>query len=323
MADRVAEVRRIAIERRGVTPRLTGAAYARAARRARPPQRFRAEAGYRVEGFLFPALYQFEAHTSAETFVANQLAAFEERWQTVDLRPARRRGRTPYEVLTIASMVERETVAPEERRLVAAVIYNRLERDMPLGIDATLRYGLGIPGTRPLTKGSSREQLAVQHAPLQRSSAHADRQPRARIDPCRRQPRPRRLPVLRSQAGQDPPLLHRRRRRVLQKGPRVRLQLLGPPAKSRASTLSLVRDPVTRRNANPGSLPRRRGSISGRSSARASTHFRSPQTLPRGGRSRRVVDDVHNHAGRFGRGRAGTPRVGDSVPTPLPSADVY
>ena len=47
-------------------------------------------------------------------------------------------------------MVERETVAPEERRLVAAVVYNRLARDMPLGIDATLRYGLGIQGTRPL-----------------------------------------------------------------------------------------------------------------------------------------------------------------------------
>jgi len=152
MADRVAEVRRIAIEDRGVTPRLTGAAYARAARRARPPQAFRADAGDNVEGFLFPALYQFEKDTSAETLVANQLAAFEERWRTVDLQPARRRGRTPYEVLTIASMVERETIAPEERRLVAAVIYNRLDRDMPLGIDATLRYGLGIPGTRPLTK---------------------------------------------------------------------------------------------------------------------------------------------------------------------------
>jgi len=152
MADRVAEVRHIAIERRGVTPRLTGAAYARAVRQARPPRAFRAEAGGDVEGFLFPALYQFEGHTSADTLVANQLAAFEQRWRTVDLRPALRRGRTPYEVLTIASMVERETVAPEERRLVAAVIYNRLERDMPLGIDATLRYGLGIPGTRPLTK---------------------------------------------------------------------------------------------------------------------------------------------------------------------------
>lgn len=55
-------------------------------------------------------------------------------------------------MLNIASMVERETVAPEERRLVAAVIYNRLDRDMPLAIDATIRYGLGIPGTRPLTK---------------------------------------------------------------------------------------------------------------------------------------------------------------------------
>ena len=152
MADRVAEVRRIAIERRGVTPRLTGADYTRAARRARPPRGFRAEAGNNVEGFLFPALYHFEGHTTAETLVANQLAAFEQRWRTVDLRPARHRGRTSYEVLTIASMVERETVAPEERRLVAAVIYNRLDRDMPLGIDATLRYGLGIPGTKPLTK---------------------------------------------------------------------------------------------------------------------------------------------------------------------------
>ena len=152
MADRVAEVRRIAIDRRHVTPRLTGAAYAAAVRKARPPAAFRAEAGTRVEGFLFPALYQFEEQTSAETLVANQLAAFAERWRTVDLRPARRQGRTPYEVLTVASMVERETVAPEERRLVAAVIYNRLDLDMPLGIDATLRYGLGIPGTRPLTK---------------------------------------------------------------------------------------------------------------------------------------------------------------------------
>ena len=53
-------------------------------------------------------------------------------------------------------MVERETAAPEERKLVAAVIYNRLERGMPLGIDATLRYGLGIEGTRPLTKAHLR-----------------------------------------------------------------------------------------------------------------------------------------------------------------------
>ena len=152
MGDRVAEVRRIAIDRRHITPQLSGSSYVRAFRSAKPPRAFRKEAKNRVEGFLFPALYHFESHTSAETLIENQLAAFEQRWRTVDLGPARRRGRTPYEVLKIASMVERETVAPEERRLVAAVIYNRLQRDMPLGIDATLRYGLGIPGTRPLRR---------------------------------------------------------------------------------------------------------------------------------------------------------------------------
>lgn len=152
MADRVAEVRRIAIDRRQVTPLLSGSSYAKALRSAKPPRSFRTEAKNRIEGFLFPALYHFESHTSAATLIENQLVAFEQRWQTVDLTQARRRGRTPYDVLTIASMVERETAAPEERRLVAAVIYNRLQRDMPLGIDATLRYGLGIPGTRPLTR---------------------------------------------------------------------------------------------------------------------------------------------------------------------------
>ena len=44
-------------------------------------------------------------------------------------------------------MVEKETIAPDERQLVAAVIYNRLMARMPLGIDATIRYGLNIPGT--------------------------------------------------------------------------------------------------------------------------------------------------------------------------------
>jgi UPF0755 protein len=153
MADRVSEVRRIAIEKRHVTPRLTGVAYTAAVKRARAPREFAPHMKRRsIEGFLFPALYEFTPTTTAATLVANQLAAFEQRWRTVDLRPARRRGRTPYDVLTIASMIERETVAPEERRLVSAVIYNRLERGMVLGIDATLRYGLGIEGTRSLTK---------------------------------------------------------------------------------------------------------------------------------------------------------------------------
>ena len=57
-------------------------------------------------------------------------------------------------MLKIASMIEKETVAPGERKLVAAVIYNRLRNKMPLGIDATIRYGLNIPGTKSLTKAA-------------------------------------------------------------------------------------------------------------------------------------------------------------------------
>ena len=52
--------------------------------------------------------------------------------------------------LAIASMVEEEVQVPKERRLVAAVIYNRLKAGIPLGIDATIRYGLNIPGTESL-----------------------------------------------------------------------------------------------------------------------------------------------------------------------------
>ena len=65
---------------------------------------------------------------------------------------ARSKNLTPYDVLKIASMVEREASVPSERPLVAAVIYNRLHNHMQLGIDATLRYGLHIPPTKSITK---------------------------------------------------------------------------------------------------------------------------------------------------------------------------
>ena len=157
MTDRVSEVRKIAIRNRGVTPRLTGVAYKAAAAQARAPRAFRAFLKRRsVEGFLFPSLYEFTQHTRAGELIRDQMAAFEDRWRTIDLRGARARNLNAYDVLIIASMVERETAVASERRLVSAVIYNRLKADMPLAIDATLRYGLGIPGTRPLTRAHLR-----------------------------------------------------------------------------------------------------------------------------------------------------------------------
>ena len=60
----------------------------------------------------------------------------------MDLRYAHRKNLTDYDVLIIASMVEREASVPRERPLIASVIYNRLREGIPLGIDATLRFAL-------------------------------------------------------------------------------------------------------------------------------------------------------------------------------------
>ncbi len=149
MAQRISAVNAIARSKRHVNPRLRASAYLRLAERpALVPEGFRG--AKTLEGFLFPATYEFLAKTTTRQLVLKQLVAFRRAWKRVDLRYARSKKLTSYDVLIIASMVEKETLAPDERRLVAAVIYNRLKARMTLGIDATIRYGLNIPGTEAL-----------------------------------------------------------------------------------------------------------------------------------------------------------------------------
>jgi uncharacterized YceG family protein len=151
MADRVSAVRDIAIDKRGVTPRITKTGYLEASGAAVPPREFRKDWKLSsIEGFLFPATYEFTKLTSSARLVRDQLRAFRRSWRKVDMRYARSKNLTPYDVLIIASMIEEETVVPSERKLVAAVIYNRLRNGMPLGIDATIRYGRNVPGTESL-----------------------------------------------------------------------------------------------------------------------------------------------------------------------------
>jgi UPF0755 protein len=151
MAQRVQAVKRIARVRRKVRARLSPQAYLAATKRHRLPGRFAGDGRARsLEGFLFPATYEFTKTTTSKQLVARQLEAFRRSWARVDLRYARSRRLTPYDVLIIASLVEEEAVVPRERPLVAAVIYNRLRRRMQLGIDATIRYGLKVPPTEPL-----------------------------------------------------------------------------------------------------------------------------------------------------------------------------
>jgi UPF0755 protein len=151
MAERINAVNEIARERRNISPRLSATEYLRATASSRIPGKF-AEDGKRrpLEGFLFPASYQFEPKTTARQLINRQLEAFERAWSQVDLTYAKSRNLTPYDVLIIASLIEKEVIAPEERALVSAVIYNRLRNRMTLGIDATIRYGLGVPATESL-----------------------------------------------------------------------------------------------------------------------------------------------------------------------------
>jgi UPF0755 protein len=147
MADRVEAVGGIAKRERGRTPRLTKKTYLSATAGERFVRGF---GRHPLEGFLFPATYQFTARTTARRLVANQLTAFRRNWRGIDLRYARSKNLTPYDVLVIASMVEKEAVAPEERGKISRVIYNRLHKRMTLGIDATIRYAFRVPGTESL-----------------------------------------------------------------------------------------------------------------------------------------------------------------------------
>src|SRR5262245_16073141 len=118
MGARVAAVRKIAIAKRAVTPKLTRQRYLAAVKRARPPKPFlRDWRKGSMEGFLFPALYEFTQFTSADELVGDQLAAFRRNFARVNLSYAKSKNLTPYDVLKIASMVEKETVEPKERKL--------------------------------------------------------------------------------------------------------------------------------------------------------------------------------------------------------------
>ena len=149
MAARVDAVAGIAERKRGKKVKLSSKTYLAATSRPRPELGF----GRRpLEGFLFPATYDFTARTTSAQLVAKQLEAFRRNWAKVNLSYARSKNLTPYDVLIIASMIEREVQVPSERKLVAAVIYNRLHRGMPLGIDATTRFAVGGSYTEPLTE---------------------------------------------------------------------------------------------------------------------------------------------------------------------------
>lgn len=96
-----------------------------------------------LEGYLFPDTYNFRADSTPDEIIERLLETFGERVTPQMIAQADSLGLTLHQVITIASIVEREAVDPDERSTIASVYYNRLERGMPLQADPTVQYQIG------------------------------------------------------------------------------------------------------------------------------------------------------------------------------------
>ncbi len=97
----------------------------------------------RLEGFLYPETYRVAPEATAHNVINTLLAQFDKVFNEDYYTRAAELGYTPREIITIASMIQRESMVSSEFPIVASVIYNRLESGMKLQIDATVQYALG------------------------------------------------------------------------------------------------------------------------------------------------------------------------------------
>lgn len=96
-----------------------------------------------LEGFLFPATYDITPDTTVTQLVDLQVQAYKDNTANINYAYARSKNLTKFDVLILASLIEREVALPKERRIVAGVLYNRLKARMRLDIDATTQYAIG------------------------------------------------------------------------------------------------------------------------------------------------------------------------------------
>ena len=93
-----------------------------------------------LEGYMFPSTYNFPKETKAQEIIKTMVEQFKKTWKPEWNDRARQLGRTPHDIVTIASLIETESHVEAERPVVASVIYNRLAKNIPLGIDQTAVY---------------------------------------------------------------------------------------------------------------------------------------------------------------------------------------
>ena len=115
------------------------------------PEKYGGKNVKNLEGFLFPDTWELKTKQPVSDLVQLQLEDFKKKIKKVNMKYANSKNLTIFDVVTIASMVEREAGVPKQRKLVASVIYNRLHEGMTLGIDSTIRFATGNY-EKPLTQ---------------------------------------------------------------------------------------------------------------------------------------------------------------------------
>lgn len=105
-----------------------------------------------LEGYLFPDTYQFPRNTSTREILKHLYKRFVSAWETEVAALAKARGMSRHQVVTLASIIEKETGAPEERPMISSVFHNRLSKRMRLQSDPTTIYGIWTRYTGNITR---------------------------------------------------------------------------------------------------------------------------------------------------------------------------
>ncbi len=93
-----------------------------------------------LEGYMYPSTYSFPREATAKEIIKRMVDQFFKEWKPEYSDRAKQLGRTPHEIVTLASLIETESGVETERPIVASVIYNRIAKNIPLGIDQTAVY---------------------------------------------------------------------------------------------------------------------------------------------------------------------------------------
>jgi len=99
-----------------------------------------------LEGYLYPDTYNFPPDATPVSMIAAMVKRFRREWKPEWTDAARRLKLSPREVMTVASLIETEAKLKEERPVIASVIYNRLQKQMALGIDSSVIYAAKLAG---------------------------------------------------------------------------------------------------------------------------------------------------------------------------------